>query len=313
MADAGSELEDAIFACAAVMFVEPARSEKARHAVLGALGPRRFEFFGGCLAFIRTAHYWTMLHPEIETEEDMQLLMRQHNELAQLLLEDPEADRCEMGQRLFQELLSLRELREREELERAKRALEEKDRQKDQFIAVLAHELRNPLGAIRAAADAMTLLQLQDPRAARLAERLNRQTTSMARMLEDLLDASRIALGKVSVQMERVSLTEVLTEIIDERQPLAQQAGLRIVPQLPSKPCFVTADHVRLRQILDNLLSNAIKFTRRAAPSGFHWYRKKPAPSSRSETESDLMSSSRRNFLNHLRRRYKGAIEPVAG
>ena len=69
--DSGSEIEDAIFACAAVMFVEPARSERARHAVIRAVGARRFEFFSGCLAFIRTAHYWTMLHPEIETEDDM--------------------------------------------------------------------------------------------------------------------------------------------------------------------------------------------------------------------------------------------------
>ena len=67
--------------------------------------PRRFEFFSGCLAFIRTAHYWTMLHPEIESEDDMRQLMRRHEELARLLLDDPEADRCEMGQRLFEELI----------------------------------------------------------------------------------------------------------------------------------------------------------------------------------------------------------------
>jgi hypothetical protein len=67
----GTELEDAIFACAAVMFVEPVRSERARRALVRAVGPRRFELFSGCLAFIRTAHYWTMLHPEIDTEDDM--------------------------------------------------------------------------------------------------------------------------------------------------------------------------------------------------------------------------------------------------
>ena len=125
------------------MFVEPARSERARRAVIHAIGLVRFEFFSGCLAFIRTAHYWTMLHPEIETEDNMRLLMCGHEDLARLLLEDPEADRCEMGKRLFEELTSLRELNERQELERAKQALEEKDRQKDLFIAVLAHELRS--------------------------------------------------------------------------------------------------------------------------------------------------------------------------
>ena len=259
--DSGSELEDAIFACAAVMFVEPARSERARRAVVRAVGLRRFEFFSACLAFIRTAHYWTMLHPEIDTEDDMQLLMRGHEELARLLLEDPEADRCEMGERMFEELTSLRELHERQELERAKQALEEKDRQKDQFIAVVGHELRNPLSTIRSAAAAMRLMALPDPVAARMVELLDRQSAAMARMLDDLLDASRLALGKVSIHVERVDLLELLTHVLDEQRPRAQQARLHLVAQFASKPCFVNADRVRLRQILDNLLSNALKFT----------------------------------------------------
>jgi signal transduction histidine kinase len=173
---AGNRLEDEIFACAAVMFVEPARSDGARRALIRTLGERDFEFFSGCLAFIRTAHYWTMLHPEIESEEDMLELMRGHEELARLLLEDSEADRSEMSERTFAELASLRELNERQELQKAKQALEEKDRQKDQFIAVLAHELRNPLGAIRTSAYALRRLKLQDERAGPLVERVDRQT-----------------------------------------------------------------------------------------------------------------------------------------
>src|SRR5678815_5713237 len=177
-------------ACAAVMFAEPARSERARRAMLHAVGPRCFEFFGGCLAFIRTAHYWTMLHPEIDTEDDMRLLMRGHEDLARLLLEDPEADRCEMGERLFEELSSLRDLNERRELERAKQALEEKDRQKDQFIAVIAHELRNPPAAIRSATGALRRMQMPDSTANQLVDGLDRQSIAMTRMLEDLQDAS---------------------------------------------------------------------------------------------------------------------------
>jgi signal transduction histidine kinase len=256
---AGTELEDAIFACAAVMFVEPARSERARRALVHAVGLRRFEFFGGCLAFIRTAHYWAMLHPEIETEDDMQLLMRWHGELARLLLEDPEVDRCEMGERLFEELTSLRELNERQELERAKQALEEKDRQKDHFIAVIAHELRNPLGAIRWATDA--LMQMPDPGAAQVVERLDRQITAMARMLDDLQDVSRTALGKVSIRLEQVAVPELLSDVLKEQQPPAQQEGLQVIAQFRGQTCFVKADRVRLRQILDNLLANAIKCT----------------------------------------------------
>ena len=257
----GSDMEDAIFACAAVMFVEPARSDLARRGLVRTLGLREYELFSGCLAFIRTAHYWTMLHPEIESEEDMLELMRGHEELARLLLADPEAHRSEMGERTFQELTHLRELNERQELQKAKQSLEEKDRQKDQFIAVLAHELRNPLSAIRTSAYALRRLNLQDDRAAPLVERVDRQSTAIARMLEDLLDASRIAFGKVSVQLEPLDLRSLLTEALDDHEQHARQAGLQLDAHIDSGICIVNADRVRLRQIIDNLLSNAIKFT----------------------------------------------------
>jgi signal transduction histidine kinase len=207
-----------------------------------------------------------MLHPEIETEDDMRSLLSGHEELARLLLEDPESDRCEMSERVFEELTTLRELHERRELEEAKRALEEKDRQKDQFIAVLAHELRNPLATIRLATDALTLMGLKDQNAVPLLERLDRQSTAMSRMLEDLLDASRIALGKVSVTLENIDLDRLLANALDEQQLRVQKAGLRLVRQLKSEAVIVKADRVRLRQIVDNLLANAIKFT----PAGGH-------------------------------------------
>jgi signal transduction histidine kinase len=257
----GSRLEDEIFACAAVMFVEPARSDSARRALVRTLGPREYELFSGCLAFIRTAHYWTMLHPEIESEEDMLELMRGHEELARLLLEDPEADRSEMSERMYEELVRLRELNERQELQKAKQALEEKDRQKDQFIAVLAHELRNPLATIRTSAYALRRLNLQDGRAESLVDRVDRQTTAIARMLDDLLDASRIAFGKVSVRLEPFDLRSLLMDALDEQEAHARHAGLLLSAQITEEPCIVNGDRMRLRQIVDNLLSNAIKFT----------------------------------------------------
>jgi signal transduction histidine kinase len=139
--------------------------------------------------------------------------------------------------------------------------LEEKDRQKDQFIAVLADELRNPLAGIRTAAYALRRLNLQDDRAGPLVERVDRQTTAIARMLEDLLDASRIAFGKVSVQLEVFDLRGLLTDALEEHTQHARQAGLHLIHRMSNDPCIVSADRVRLRQIIDNLLSNAIKFT----------------------------------------------------
>jgi signal transduction histidine kinase len=259
--DADTHLEDDIFACAAAMFVEPARSERARHALTRALGCRRLEFFSGCLAFIRTAHYWTMLHPQIGIEADMVALLHEQQELAKLLIADPEADRCEMGDRLFDELTALRDLHERQELEKAKQALEEKDRQKDHFIAALAHELRNPLATIRASADALTLMRIPDDRVARLAQRLDRQTTAMTRMLDDLLDVSRLAHGKLSVQIEPVGVQELLSEVLDEYRGRIGRAGLSLEVEIDRTPCSVSVDRIRLRQVMDNLFANAVKFT----------------------------------------------------
>ena len=256
-----TDLEEMIFACAAVIFAEPARGESARLALIHALGPRHFEYLVGCLAFIRTAHYWTILHPEIETEEDMRVLMRDHEELARLLTQDPEAHRCEMGARLFEELTALRELHEREHLIKAKAALEEKDRQKDRFIATLAHELRNPLGTLRAATDALGLMKLENPKVERLLERLDRQSMIMTRMLDDLLDAARIATGKTSIQAENIDLREVLLDLIGENEEHASTSGIDFEVAVSDAPCPVRGDRVRLLQIIDNVLSNAIKFT----------------------------------------------------
>ena len=259
--DAETHLEDDIFACAAAMFVEPARSERARHALTRALGSRCLEFFSGCLAFIRTAHYWTMLHPEIEIEEDMAALLREQEELAKLVIADPEADRCEMGDRLFEELTALRDLHERQELQKAKQALEEKDRQKDQFIAALAHELRNPLATIRSSADALTLMRIPDERVAQLVQRLDRQTTAMKRMLDDLLDVSRLALGKLSVHTEPVGVQELLSEVLDEHRGRIGGAGLSLEIAIDGAACSANVDRIRLRQVMDNLFANAVKFT----------------------------------------------------
>jgi signal transduction histidine kinase len=256
-----TELEDMIFACATMLFNEPGRSESARVALLTGIGDRNFEFLAGFLAFVRTAHYWTMLHPEIETEEDMVTLLRQYRELSTLVLNDREADRCEMGHRLFEELTALRELHERNELEKAKRALEAKDRQKDEFIAVLGHELRNPLAAIRAATDALAVIGTSDSRAEQYRALVDRQSMAMIRMLEDLLDASRVALGKVAVSIEDLDFGAIIRSVIAEHEARARTAGLTITVQLPETPCYVRADQVRLRQVIDNLLSNALKFT----------------------------------------------------
>ncbi len=89
--DMESETEDWIFAASALLFVEPTKSGRALQALRHALGAKRLEYLLALLAFIRAAHYWTMVHPGLEIEDDMRELMQEHRELASLLLQDPEA------------------------------------------------------------------------------------------------------------------------------------------------------------------------------------------------------------------------------
>ena len=86
--DPESDAEDWIFAMSALIFVEPTKSERARQALRQALGAKRLEYLLALLAFIRTAHYWTVVHPELEIEDDVRELMASHKELASLLLQN---------------------------------------------------------------------------------------------------------------------------------------------------------------------------------------------------------------------------------
>ena len=99
----------------------------------------------GLLAFIRTAHYWTVLHPDLSFEDDAGELLKASEELSRLLLKDPEAAQCDMGLRLFEELTELRDLNEKRELEKAKRELEIELQQKDLLVREVNHRVKNSL------------------------------------------------------------------------------------------------------------------------------------------------------------------------
>ncbi|HYK78400.1 MAG TPA: sensor histidine kinase [Micropepsaceae bacterium] len=137
--------DEDLFTLSTVLFLQPARAGGAKRALRTALGGEKFELLMGLLTFIRSAHYWTLMHPELALEDDLKDLLHQHEELARLLSEDAEAGHCEMGTRLFEELEALRDLNERQELEKARRALEQKDRQKALMLKEVDHRIKNSL------------------------------------------------------------------------------------------------------------------------------------------------------------------------
>lgn len=146
----------------------------------------------------------------------------------------------------------------------AEAALRDADRRKDEFLATLAHELRNPLTPIR---NAVHLLRLnsetpgRENRNPRLFEMVERQVSHLVRLVDDLLEVSRITRGKIELRKERLDLTALLRHVVDASQPAIQRGGHELRMDLPSEPLILDADPVRLSQIFTNLLDNAAKYT----------------------------------------------------
>ncbi len=143
----------------------------------------------------------------------------------------------------------------------AEAALHKADQHKDEFLAMLAHELRNPLTPISNAAHILDMLKLEDPRLSWAKEIITRQVTHLTHLVDDLLDVSRIARGKISLKKERFDLLEVIKSVLETAHGLilAKQQHLDVC--LPEQPILVEGDSVRLSQVLLNLLDNASKYT----------------------------------------------------
>lgn len=150
-----------------------------------------------------------------------------------------------------------------EDISRRKRVEEqllEADRQKDQFIATLGHELRNPLAPIRYATQLLTA-DCDAGRIARARAVIERQAGTMARLLDQLLDLSRIAHDRIELERQPMDLRPLLRDATDDAQPLADGAGQTLTLSMPDRPVTVDGDAMRLKQVVDNLVQNAIKFT----------------------------------------------------
>ncbi len=147
-----------------------------------------------------------------------------------------------------------------EQTNRTAAELAESDRRKTEFLATLAHELRNPLAPLR---NGLHVLRLSRDEAARTRSwrMMDRQLTQMVRLIDDLLDVARISTGKIALKLQRVELRTVVESALETSEPAIEQAGHALEVDLPAPPVWLNVDATRIAQVLANLLSNAAKYT----------------------------------------------------
>ncbi|WP_459558332.1 hybrid sensor histidine kinase/response regulator [Lacunimicrobium album] len=148
-----------------------------------------------------------------------------------------------------------------EDVKAAEKALRDADRRKDNFLATLAHELRNPLAPIRSATELLKLTSIDDPVIDEIRDAIDRQVTHMVRLIDDLLDISRITNGKLQLRHEPVILQQVLQSAIETSMPLITAGQHQLNIQTVKEPIPLVGDPVRLAQIFSNLLTNAAKYS----------------------------------------------------
>ncbi len=152
------------------------------------------------------------------------------------------------------------------ERKRAEEALQEADRHKDEFLALLGHELRNPLAPLRNAVSVLRVESAGEPTVARMLPLMERQLATLTRLVDDLLDVSRVSRGKVELRKERVDLTALAARAAESAGPALDEHGHCFEMDLQPGPLCAEADPARVEQVLANLLSNAARYT----PPGGH-------------------------------------------
>ena len=146
-------------------------------------------------------------------------------------------------------------------LQQAQAQLREQGQRKDEFLAMLAHELRNPLAPIRNAVQILRFLGASERTADRACDIIERQVGQLVRLVDDLLDVSRISRGKIALQRETIDLSDVARHALDTSQSLLSARGHAVQLSLPNAPVRVVGDAARLAQVFTNLLNNAAKYT----------------------------------------------------
>ena len=177
--------------------------------------------------------------------------------------------------------------------------LRDADQRKSEFIAVLSHELRNPLAAIRLSLHVIDNLDARSDEAIAARRIIDRQVGQLVHLVDDLLDVSRITQNKIQLQRHRLDINDVVRATIDDNRAHLEQGGVRIEAGLARTPIYVNADGVRIAQVLTNLLANAVNFTPRGG--------KATVTVSSSEIDGAAVLSRDR----HRQRDRSGAVAPA--
>jgi PAS domain S-box-containing protein len=143
----------------------------------------------------------------------------------------------------------------------AEQALQRADRRKDEFMATLAHELRNPLAPMRTVIELLRIKNFTDPQVLWARDVLERQMSHVTHLVDGLLEVSRISEGKIELRKDRLMLATVVEHAIETSQPLIGASSHKLIVELPAEPVVIDADPTRLSQIIQNLLNNAAKYT----------------------------------------------------
>ena len=154
----------------------------------------------------------------------------------------------------------------------AEQTLQEADLRKDEFLAILAHELRNPLAPICSGLELMRLVGDDQALVEELRDTMDRQAKHMVRLIDDLLDVSRITRGIVELRKCRVDLASVVRNAVEAARPIIDDYGHKLTVKLPTSPVILEADPTRLSQVISNLLNNAADSTTISSSGSMRWF-----------------------------------------
>ncbi len=205
-----------------------------------------------------------IFHHTLETGESYATAERQEYRIDRRVIEQYEwrVDRITLPDGRYGVVCYFRDIsaqvRAREQLVALNASLRDADRRKDEFLAMLGHELRNPLSSVR---NAVAIASLDESQRVRALEIARRQTEQLGRLIDDLLDVARVTQGRISLRKDRIALAEVMRQAIDNTRSFIESRGILLNVSIPAMAMPVEADSARLEQVLVNLLTNAGKYT----------------------------------------------------